>query len=190
MKQFLVVFPMNQDAYPYVPLFQSFVADPSLENFLRLRSAIIADRRYHPYRLEDFERLEEQFQLGFHGVVLNNIDELRPNFLLTPSLHFLHANAAEDAGEKTLAELEEFICERCYDGILATGDGSFEAPYLVTRVMEEDDILLLFGKERCDARLIAVNGRHYDCVFCNDGSEIWFDVTDSMKFLLRSVASK
>jgi len=65
-------------------------------------------------------------------------------------------------------------------GILSTGDGTKQHPYVVTRTSDEYDVLQFLGKELESQSLLEEEDRQYDLLRCKDGSEMWFDVTDPL----------
>jgi hypothetical protein len=72
-------------------------------------------------------------------------------------------------------------------GILATGDGSADKPYLVSRVSDEYDILRHTKKGMKGQSLRTKGDKSFDVIACQDGQELWFDITavfGSMKKML------
>jgi hypothetical protein len=74
--------------------------------------------------------------------------------------------------------MEAQIYWRCIEGILSTGDGIQEHPYVVTRISDEYDILLALEKEMESQALCEINNLHCDVMTLADGEEIVFDITD------------
>jgi hypothetical protein len=61
---------------------------------------------------------------------------------------------------------------------LSTGDGTVDRPYLVTYVSDESDLLMATGRRGRQQRLVEGDVGCYDVVTCDDGQEVWFDVSD------------
>ena len=112
----------------------------------------------------------------FHAV-LGRIDDLQPAWALSPRIHYLAAVAADEVGEDDVAELERFVFQSCLDGILATGDGTKQSPYLSTYSSDVHDLLLALGLEPRSQRLVEQRGLLCDVVRCADDEEVWFELT-------------
>ena len=68
----------------------------------------------------------------------------------------------------------------CFEGILLTGEGSAENPYQVTRPSDEYDLIVYLRYRITGQRLHQEGERRFDLLGVDDGSEIWFDVTDAL----------
>ena len=79
------------------------------------------------------------------------------------------------------------VAATCCEGILATGDGTKEKPYLVTRTSDEYDILQYLDKQFGGQALVSDGDRNFDVMTCSDGTELWFDITDPFKKLEESL---
>jgi hypothetical protein len=154
-----------------------FVREPSRENYLRLWEAVTSGPSYAPYTdpLEPVEQLLKS--KDFAGAQ----DALRPllgQLVLCPRAHLLASVAAKGAGDQDLAGFESMFYVRCIEGILATGDGTADQPYLVTRTSDEYDVLWHLEKElQMQSLMHGPDGRSLDRMACRDGSELHFDVT-------------
>jgi hypothetical protein len=62
--------------------------------------------------------------------------------------------------------------------LLTTGDGTRASPYIVTHPTDEYDVLAALGLKSAGQSLTERHGRLYDIQLCEDGRELWFDVTD------------
>jgi hypothetical protein len=67
------------------------------------------------------------------------------------------------------------------NSILATGDGSEAHPYSVLHAKDETDIIIRLEKRLARQQLRIYGDRYYDLMVCEDGSQVWFDVTDLMQ---------
>ena len=81
--------------------------------------------------------------------------------------------------EKDAVEMESYIAGAIVRGILATGDGSADAPWQVTRTSDEYDVLQFQEKEFAGQSLIETGERKLDAMKCTDGSVLHFDITDA-----------
>ena len=90
---------------------------------------------------------------------------------------------AKKMGNEMAEKLEGFLASAFCQGIIETGDGTKESPYLVTRTSDEYDVLAFLQLEFAGQSLLESEGRAFDLVKCNDGTEIWFDISDCYKKL-------
>jgi len=159
-------------------LFWAYVKDPTQQKFTELRSALIESAEYDPSgdQLEEIERL---FDEGEHAKLLELGRESLGTYLLSPRLHHFLRLSAEASGDAERAGFERYLCRLCFEGILGTGDGSEGHPYLVTSSDDEHDVLSYLGKTAAATRLLE-GERSCDVVRCDDGEELWFDVTDPL----------
>ncbi|HEY2251544.1 MAG TPA: hypothetical protein VGH74_10810 [Planctomycetaceae bacterium] len=158
--------------------FVDLVQSPSRETYRAAHAALIALPEYNPYsdELDDIYRLldADKFDLA-----KGRSSGLFPNLLLSPRAHLLIAAVAEKSGDDKLAGMEQFVAAACVQGILATGDGSKNSPYLVCRSSDEYDVLEYLGKEFRSQALVEDGDRHFDSMECKCGAEIWFDITSA-----------
>lgn len=103
---------------------------------------------------------------------------MRPNHLLSPGAHLKLALIYQQLGRDAEMERERVIANLCLEGILSTGDGSAERPYLVTRTSDEYDVLAASNLNPVSQTLRLVEGRRLDVLTTREGSEICFDVTE------------
>ena len=156
--------------------FTKFVEQPTRENYLAVRDAIL---REAPLKLMTAEVAELSFLLdeGEFQTVLDRIDALPPSKALSPRIHFLAAEAAELSGDTQTGEVERFLFVLCLKALLSTGCGSESEPYVVCHATDEYDVLEALALEPAGQELVESEGRVCDLLTCSDGREIWFDVT-------------
>ena len=102
-----------------------------------------------------------------------------PNLLLSPRAHMVFAFIADKTGDEKTAEVEQLVAAACCEGILATGDGTKANPYLVVRTSDERDVMHYLDRQFKQQSLVEDGDRHLDLIECEDGSEMWFDITDA-----------
>jgi hypothetical protein len=149
-------------------LFLAFLKDPGPETFRAVRTAVVEGPEFNP-----FEEIRPRFQ------------EALPTLLLSPRAHLLMAWAAHKRGQTDEEEMERAICSACVHGILSTGDGSLEKPFLVTTTSDEYTVLELRGLTSSTQTLMHEGDRHLDRQQCSDGTVLYFDVTDLFAVLGR-----
>lgn len=155
--------------------FAAFVAEPTGKHYLAAREAALKVARTN-VSSRDFSRLTELAQSQAFADLMQAIEELPPTAQLSPRAHYLAWMAAEQMRDDEEAELERYLFAACLRGILETGCGSAEAPYRITHVSDEYDVLLALGRESISQRFIEREGRAYDVLRCNDGQDLWFEL--------------
>jgi hypothetical protein len=156
--------------------FTQFVEQPSRENYLAVRDAVL---RLTPLPIEAsaLAELLRLLETGHFQEVLDRIDLLPASKVLSPRIHYLAAEASEALGDWQTGELERFLFVLCLKALLATGDGTPAAPYCVCHASDEHDLLDANGLEPAAQLLIDRDGRLCDVITCTNGRQFWFDVT-------------
>ncbi|MEM7530044.1 MAG: DUF4919 domain-containing protein [Pseudomonadota bacterium] len=157
----------------------AFLDQPTGDAYLTLRTAVIAAPDFEPYS-DGLARLEALVSEEQHDEVSEIVPELMPTWLLSPRVHLLLAHAAGERSEEARSTSERMFAEACIHGIRETGDGSKESPYRVIHAADEYDLVEFLGKEAQSQRRENDEGTALDVITCTDGSEIWFDVTESL----------
>ena len=162
--------------------FMAFLQNPSRENFLRVRSLVVAHEGYQPYS-NDLEEAEKLLETADWRGFLEAGPRFIPNHLLTPRFHLMRSYALSQLGETDDAEIETAMYITCMEGIRSTGDGSEQAPWLVLRTSDEYDVLQHLGLQLVKQSLHSKAERSFDRLECDDGSVFWFDITDPFRKL-------
>jgi hypothetical protein len=161
---------------------KTYLEEPSAATFLQLREAVAGSPGYAPYA----DRLDPAYPLldqGKYDEARDYLFSLLPNWLLNPGFHHLLSTVHHRLGNDRAARFEHAMAQAVLQGILSTGDGSAARPYLVLRTADEYDVLHHLGKRRRQQALVVEGERRYDRQDCEDGSEIWFDVTVQLAHL-------
>lgn len=158
-------------------LFVAFLQEPTLESYAAVRDALIAHEAYRPYA-NDLDRVNALVSQDQHQEAIDLLGNSMPNLLLSPMAHIMSAYLHDKLGDKQTSEMEAALAHRCIEGILLTGDGSAERPFLVTRVSDEYDVLRHLDKQMEVQSLTERNGRMMDRMTIQGGEEIWFDISD------------
>ena len=98
-----------------------------------------------------------------------------PGLLVSPQAHFYASLAAGKLGDAAAAARETSLGKKCLAALLQTGNGSPEKPYLVTFVSDEYDILHALTKRAKLQAVISKDGKSFDRIECEDGTELWFE---------------
>jgi hypothetical protein len=156
--------------------FIRFIEQPSADTYLSARDAML---KQEPETLTASALLElvRLSYTGNHEALLAHTEQLPASAALSPRVHFYAAEAAAAAGDAERAELERFLFVVCLQGILATGDGSAERPYVICHQSDETDVLEALDKRSERRTLAQLEHAVYDVVDCEDESRIHFDVS-------------
>jgi hypothetical protein len=179
---------------PVSPIMQrqltAFVEQPSKATYLAARDAVLRESPL-PIVATDLADLEQLLDDDEHEAVLDRIDALPVSKVLAPRVHYLAAEAAEALRDSPTVELERSLFVLTLQGLLATGDGTRENPYIVCHASDEYDVLVALGREPAGQVLEEHDDRLFDILTCDDGREVWFDVTAILRRPpLRSVTAK
>ena len=157
-------------------LFAKFLEKPGRETYLAVFKAVTEAESYDPYSMELNGAWDLIKERKFKEAQ-EKLEKAMPNLLLSPRAHSMAAMAAEGLDDAAKAKAEREAAAKCLDGMLATGDGSPDKPYLVTRVSDEYDLLRHLKKARTSQGLRHKGGKAFDVMSCADGTEVWFDIT-------------
>jgi hypothetical protein len=154
----------------------AFVEQPSKATYLAARDAVLRESPL-PIVATDLADLEQLLDQEEHEAVLDRIDALPVSKVLAPRVHYLAAEAAEALRDSSTVELERSLFVLTLQGLLATGDGTRNNPYIVCHASDEYDVLIALGREPAGQALAEYDDRLFDVLTCDDGREVWFDVT-------------
>ncbi len=156
-----------------------FLERPTEESFVRLRAAVLSEPVYD-FGAQDDADLAKLMEDGEFAAAAAMRSQLMPNWLLSPRVHQMLASAAESIGDKETAQSERYFARASLRGLLLSGDGAPERPYLVTHVADEYDLLATLDKAALTQRIVNTGSGSFDVITCRDGSEVWFDVTSGL----------
>ncbi len=167
-------------------LFVGYLQDPTPGNFLALRQALLETPGFDPYS-RDLARADHFFSANqFDAAEQELRQRMRPSHILSAGTHLKLALVYQRLGRQEEMERERAIAIRCAEGVLSTGDGSPERPYLVTRTSDEYDVLAMRRLTFASQALRQDEGaRRLDVVRTQEGPELCFDITDIFELLKR-----
>lgn len=156
--------------------FVRMIQTPTQENYLRVREMVLDHETYQPYS-QDLSDIGDLMEKGEFQKAQDGLAAAMPNLLLSPRAHIFLSIIARETGSEDAAKMEGHVACACAEGIMATGDGSEEKPYLVVRTSDEYDLVEYLDTEMTGQRLTHKNDRHFDVLTTKDGRELWFDIT-------------
>lgn len=164
--------------------FLAFVTDPSRENFLTARQSVVTHPDYDPSS-DALRLLREAYEAGEYARTRDLFGTHTATLLLSGEGHFILSLAHDKLGQNDMAQIEKYLAFVCVKGILSTGDGSREQPYLVTSTADEYDVMNALSKPSTGQSLHRdETGRALDCQQV-EGGPLWFDVTDALAAMER-----
>jgi hypothetical protein len=165
-------------------VFFAFVSDPTPDHYLAVRRAVVTHPDYDPYG-DGLRRLRDAYEAGEYARVREVFGATMPTLLLSGESHFVVALAHEKLGEDDQCKMEKYLAFRCVSGILGSGDGTKERPYLVTSTADEYDALNALSEQSTLQSLHREDdGRVLDQQQVG-GGVAWFDVTDAFAAMER-----
>ena len=169
--------------------FKKLVAEYQIREFLDLRARVIRDLSYRPYspNLKQMELLLQEQR--FHEV-LSIMDDDRVNLLLSPRAHYLTSVAMRHLEMLQESNAEQYAASMTAHGILDSGDGSFQKPYLITRISDEIDIANALKKKPARQTYIQDPDRTLDRVEYEDATELYFDNTPCSQSMAQFIAEE
>ena len=156
--------------------FAEFLGKPSKESFLAVQAVVMKHASYAPYSPE-LDAVADLLEEKKFSEAREQLDAAGVNLLLSPRAHQFRAQIELAAGKANAAEKAAQTAKALLEGIRATGDGTEQAPFKVTRTSDEFDIARSLNK-----RVSGQGRRSKDNTICEvlqlaGGGELWFDVT-------------
>lgn len=149
---------------------------PNRENYMRLFEMVTSGDAYDPYS-DEMRRVHSHLELGDANSAYMVLMQSWSNLMLSPRAHLAAGICLEQLGQPDGCRAEKMIASAILEGILASGDGSRENPYLVTRTSDEYDLLSYLEKTMRQQALHEDEGRYFDVLELEDGGSLWFDIT-------------
>lgn len=168
--------------------FLSFVAKPTLRKWHAARRMILADSAFDPYG-ESLRFAESQLAAGDFQACRKTCRKLGSVRCLSPRWHFLQGVAALELQREEEAAERKLLTQLCLSQLLETGDGTASAPFQVTYLSDEYDVLKCLGVNSLGQELTESDGRFADVIAADDGRDYWFDVHDLLS-VTRPVVSR
>ncbi|MCP4110554.1 MAG: DUF4919 domain-containing protein [Desulfobacteraceae bacterium] len=162
--------------------FIKFIQTPNRDNYLTCHKKLVSSDKYEPYsdEIDTAGKLCEQHKVEEAKEALKTA---MGNLMLSPSAHQLLSFLFHKLGDTESSEFEWMAGQACIAGILSTGDGSVNTPYIVVRTSDEYDVIKHFEKESAHQSLMQNGRKHLDLIKCTDGSEYCFDITSAYNHL-------
>ncbi len=167
---------------------RSFHSHPTEKKFRWLQRFVMAEGDYDP-RATAIMGLDSRVGATDPVKLLKEIERLPWFWQLCPRLHFVQARAYEALGRKRRMSDCVAMMQNCLQGLLATGDGSEDAPYAVTFLTDQRDLLQVIGEDIRYQQLVRLDDRCCDVITSHAGNDVWFDVTELLERLNVPVAA-
>jgi hypothetical protein len=161
-------------------LYAAYVREPTNDNFLNLRKAVVAHEDYQRQNLFAAEMLVLVEKRKYREAE-RLFDETMPNLLICPIAWSQLGSIARSEGNVPVAGVHENFGRMLGRSILDTGDGSRERPYLMTNFVDQTVIMGALGKHAAHQETIDCSDKLLKKVNCQDGTVLWFDVTECVR---------
>jgi len=156
----------------------TYLKNPTLANFLALRSAHLAQEGLNPCSGKLIS-VGKHLAAGEHREAADLISKhLIPDYLMSAGTHLELAVAQKGLGLFDKAEFERFVAQQLVLGIEMTGEGGQARPFLVTRTSDEYDLLIYRKQTPSMQSLVESGGRRFDRIETQSGDVFWFDITE------------
>lgn len=160
-----------------------FLALPSRATFLAARrvwleNQSLREKKFAPLTPAELQTVAELLAAGEANDVIECVHGWRSRAAFSPRAHYYTAEAHGLLGDHEAAEMERWVFSACLQGILATGDGSRRRPYVICQLSDEYDVLKLLGLQGKKQHLVQRGRRSCDVLTCEDGTQVWFNVSD------------
>ena len=156
---------------------EEFLHRPTCASFTSVRECVLKEDSFTPSALVLVE-LSQLLAGEEYTHVLERVEELMPAWAICPRIHFLAGSAAEALDDAEESELCQFLSSTCVDGILSTGDGSRNNPWLVTYPSDAQDCLARLGLSVKSQQLVNDGDAMLDIIQANNDRIYCFDVSD------------
>ena len=127
-------------------MFREFAGTLDRDSYLGARDTLIDSDSYEPYS-RDLNDIKDLVSGGNIEAALAKLRGAMPNLILSPSAYSILYVIAKVLNDEKLVEMAQHCAITCMRGILSTGDGSEESPYLVVRISDVKDVLDCLSKE-------------------------------------------
>jgi len=156
-----------------------FLEEPTQRNYFAARAAAL---RISPrlVALTDMHEIEQLVLAADLTRALDRLESLPPAAALSPRVHFLAAQIADEMHDVAGVELERFLFVVCLQALLATGDGSETSPYKILQTTDQQDVLTSLHATAVKHTLLPRGAMTLEVAVDAAGRQIWFDVTGLM----------
>ena len=148
----------------------------SAADLARLRDAVRRSPGFDP-GLDVVGAVSPALARGAHEEAVAIVEALMPGAFFSPSAHAALGAARAALGDDARARVERRTQVLALESIRSTGDGTREHPWSVLRISDEYDVLRADRRTSREQTLITVDGRSLDRHVCDDGSDVWFEVS-------------
>jgi len=161
----------------YADLVAAYLSDPKPETLAELRDAVRSAPNFRSDLTLD-RTVDPLMTSGAYDEAISTLLDLMPGGIFSPAVHAALADAYAHSGRQEAADRETSLAKAALRSIASTGDGSAEHPWTVLRISDEYDVLRSMKKRPGRQEVIEESGRYLDHHVCEDGSEVYFDVTE------------
>lgn len=148
----------------------------SVADLMRLRDAVRSSPGFDA-GLDVVGAVAPALARGAHEEAVAIVEGLMPGAFFSPSAHAALGAARAALGDHARARAERRTQVLALESIRSTGDGTREHPWSVLRVSDQYDVLRADRRTSREQTLTTSGGRSLDRHVCDDGSDVWFEVS-------------
>jgi hypothetical protein len=168
--------------------FHEFVENPTGVLYVEALAELAGSPGYSPYD-DDSLRIHELITSEKFEAAQEACRDAMETLLLSPEAHMIAAFLARKLDDKELLARERLLIAACITGILDTGDGTKQHPYVVSVVSDEYSVLRALKKEMTSQCLIRDEDRFLDVIETIEKERIYFDITVPYSNLQRRMSN-
>jgi hypothetical protein len=161
----------------YQDLLSAYLSDPGPATLDALRRAVRSAPNFRSDLTLD-RTVDPLMARGAYDEAIDALRGLMPGAIFSPGVHARLSEALSHTGHQQAADREAVLAKAAIRSILSTGDGTAERPWSVLRVSDEYDVLRSKRKKPRQQEVVEAGDRHLDHHVCDDGSSLYFDVTN------------
>jgi hypothetical protein len=161
----------------YRYLLSAYLSDPGPATLDALRRAVRSAPNFHSDLTLD-RTVDPLIERGAYDEAIDTLRGLMPAAIFSPGVHARLSEALSHAGDQQAADREAVLAKAAIRSILSTGDGTAQRPWSVLRVSDEYDVLRSKRTKPRQQEVVQEGDRRLDHHVCDDGSDVYFDVTD------------
>ncbi len=170
--------------------FLHYSQNKSIENYINFLHTVAKSTNYSPYSYAGYKETVNDFYVNENFIEAEAyLRSVIDNYFFNSGVHMLLSLVLAKLGKKEGADFEYELAMTLLEGVLSTGDGSKNYPYLVLSTSDEYDVIEHLDKNVTSQRLLEEGEKYYDVLECEDGTQKYFDITIPYASLLNTFNS-
>ena len=156
--------------------FQDLLDRPGSESLLAARDLVIAHDNF-PISPVFWARLDALLAANSFSELLAYCRFFQAVACLSPRFHFCRAIAYDGIGDAGRRDQSKATHQKLLKALADTGDGTQAAPFIITYLSDEYDLMKAFGCEAVGHHTAQQHAGVCDVITDANGDEFWFDAS-------------